>query len=107
MLKQQVYSETIIIVFLHWYLLSTFWDTEQLSHMVSLALAFVTDAYFVQTCIYFWQIDVIMQISTKNITFMLGNEREKLSPASVNVVNWVAELIQLKTGSRKNKKILL
>lgn len=57
--------------------------------------------------VYTWQIDLIMQVSAKNITFTLGNEHEKLSPASVNVVNWVAELIQLKAGSRKNKKILL
>lgn len=30
-----------------------------------------------------------MQINAMNITFMLGNEHEELSPASVNVVNWV------------------
>lgn len=59
------------------------------------------DAYFIQTCICFWQIDFIMWISVKHITFMVGNEHEKLSPASVNVVNWVAELIQLKTGRIK------
>lgn len=57
--------------------------------------------------VYTWQIDFIMQVSAENITFTLGNEHEKLSPASVNVVSWVAELIQLKAGSRKNKKILL
>lgn len=48
-----------------------------------------------------------MQISAKNITFTLGNKHEKLLAVSVNVVNSVAELTQLKTGSRKNKKILL
>lgn len=48
-----------------------------------------------------------MPISAKNITSVLGNKHQKLSPASVNVVNWVTEMIPLKTASRKNKKALI
>lgn len=106
-LIQQLQSERIILAFYKkkyfFVLISTKYS---LRHWTVVPHGFpcvspCDDAYFIQTCICFWQIDFIMWISVKHITFMVGNEHEKLSPASVNVVNWVAELIQLKTGRIK------
>lgn len=75
--------------------------------MVSVVLPFLLMHVFFRPVYTSDRLFFIMQISAKNVTLPLGNKHEKLSPVSVNVVNLVAELTQLKTGSRKNEKILL